>query len=97
MRRNRTTCRIDHIGSVPPARHEPVCLRPAMTTDSTYFTVSVPRFASKHRRPLADFLTNSAHSKGNSLGIGRQAHGLGARDHLLVIQVEQVLVEALHT
>ena len=40
---------------------------------------------------------NAAHSQGDRLGIGRQPHGLGARDHLLVIQVEQVLVEALHS
>ena len=37
---------------------------------------------------------NSAHAHRDGLGVGRQSQGLGAGDYFLVIEVEQVLVEA---
>ena len=39
---------------------------------------------------------DSAHAHRDRLGVGRQPHCLGAGDHFLVVEVEQVLVEPLH-
>ena len=39
---------------------------------------------------------DSTHAERDGLGVGRQPHCLGARDDLLAVQIEQMLVEPLH-